>query len=112
MWEYSAFDKSNAIQNRTIRLYLGVHRFAPNLAINGDMSPICSGYCTSENDVKNILTDLNMVSVLNNEECVEPNDVHDLCCKRKIPSGKIRSLICPAKLRTYCKFKEEFQVDP
>ena len=37
VWGYSNFDKLNTIQNRAIRFFLGVHRFAPNLAINGDM---------------------------------------------------------------------------
>ena len=37
VWGYASFDKINTIQNRAIRFYLGVHRFAPNLAIKGDM---------------------------------------------------------------------------
>ena len=37
VWGYAGFDKINTIQNRALRYYLGVHRFAPNLAINGDM---------------------------------------------------------------------------
>ena len=37
VWGYTSFDKINTIQNRAIRFYLGVHKFAPNLAINGDM---------------------------------------------------------------------------
>ena len=37
IWGYQNFGKLNTIQNRSQRLYLGVHRFASNLAINGDM---------------------------------------------------------------------------
>ena len=37
VWGYKRFDKINTIQNRAIRYFLGVHRFSPNLAINGDM---------------------------------------------------------------------------
>ena len=37
IWGYQNFGKLNTIHNRAQRLYLGVHRFAPNLAINGDM---------------------------------------------------------------------------
>jgi hypothetical protein len=37
IWGYKSFSKIDTIQNRAIRFYLGVHTFAPNLAINGDM---------------------------------------------------------------------------
>jgi len=36
VWGYNKLDKIDTIQNRAIRLYLGVHKFAPNLAIGGD----------------------------------------------------------------------------
>ena len=34
---YSKSQLSEAVQNRTIRSFLGVHKFSANLAINGDM---------------------------------------------------------------------------
>ncbi len=37
IWGFADFDKLNTIQNRAIRFFLGVHKFAPNLAINADM---------------------------------------------------------------------------
>ena len=37
VWGAKKFSFPDAIQNRAIRMFLGVHRFAPNLAINGDM---------------------------------------------------------------------------
>ena len=37
VWGFKSFGKINTIQNRAIRFFLGVHSFAPNLAINGDM---------------------------------------------------------------------------
>ena len=37
IWGFGEHDCINSIQNRAIRLYLGLHRFAPNCAINGDM---------------------------------------------------------------------------
>ena len=37
VWGAKKFSFPDAIQNRVIRMFLGVHRFAPNLAINGDM---------------------------------------------------------------------------
>ena len=37
VWGFSKFNKVDTIQNRAIRLYLSVHKFAPNAAINGDM---------------------------------------------------------------------------
>ena len=37
VWGYNVLDKIDTIQNRAIRLFLGVHRFAANKAINADM---------------------------------------------------------------------------
>ena len=37
VWGFGNHDKINTVQNKAIRYYLGVHRFAPNLAINGDV---------------------------------------------------------------------------
>ena len=36
-WKFKQFNKTNTVQNRTIRYFLGVHRFTPLLAINGEM---------------------------------------------------------------------------
>ena len=37
VWGYKNYSCCETIQNRAIRSYLGVHRFAPNLAVWGDM---------------------------------------------------------------------------
>ena len=37
VWGFRDFNKSDMVQNRAIRYFLGVHRFTPILAINGDM---------------------------------------------------------------------------
>ena len=37
VWGYNKLEKLNTVQNRAIRLFLGVHRFTPNKAIKGDM---------------------------------------------------------------------------
>ena len=42
IWGYQHFGKLNTVQNRSQRLYLGVHRFAPNMAVNGDMGWVSS----------------------------------------------------------------------
>ncbi len=42
IWEYKKYENIYRVQNRAFHLYLGVHAFAPNLAINGDMEWICS----------------------------------------------------------------------
>ena len=42
VWGSQKFGQIDAIQNRAIRFYLGIHRFAPNLAINGDVGWISS----------------------------------------------------------------------
>ena len=43
IWGYQKFGYIDTVQNRAIRFYLGVHKYAPNLAINGDMGWIGSG---------------------------------------------------------------------
>ena len=42
VWGFNNFEKIDSIQNRAIRLYLGVHRFSSNLAINGEFGWIPS----------------------------------------------------------------------
>ncbi len=37
IWGYKSFNKIDAIQNKAIRIYLGVHRFAPTADVSGDM---------------------------------------------------------------------------
>ena len=37
VWGFWNFPKSDIVQNRAIRYYLGVHRFTPTLALSGDM---------------------------------------------------------------------------
>ncbi len=36
-WGFSKLGKINTVHNRAIRYFLGTHRVAPNIAINGDM---------------------------------------------------------------------------
>ena len=43
VWGFGSHEKTNTIQNRAIRFYMGVHKFAPNLAINADMGWFSSG---------------------------------------------------------------------
>ncbi|VDH98618.1 Hypothetical predicted protein [Mytilus galloprovincialis] len=44
VWGYRKYQSKDNIQNRAIRYYLGVHRFAPILAIHGDIGWIPSQY--------------------------------------------------------------------
>ena len=37
IWGYRKFKDIDCIQNKAIRVYLGIHKFAPLAAINGDM---------------------------------------------------------------------------
>ena len=37
IWGFKDYSAIDAVQNRSIRYFLGVHRFAPKLAINGDI---------------------------------------------------------------------------
>ena len=37
VWDYKAYTEIDSVQNRAIRYFLGVHRFTPSLAINGDV---------------------------------------------------------------------------
>ena len=38
VWGYGVHSKVDTVQNRAIRVFLGVHSFAPNLSINGDVA--------------------------------------------------------------------------
>ena len=44
VWGYRKFQTIDNIQNRTIRYFLGVHRFAPTLALHGDVGWIPSQF--------------------------------------------------------------------
>ncbi|VDI08605.1 Hypothetical predicted protein [Mytilus galloprovincialis] len=44
VWGYRKFQTIDNIQNRTIRYFLGVHRFAPTLALHGDVRWIPSQF--------------------------------------------------------------------
>jgi hypothetical protein len=37
IWGFQKFGYLDSVQNKAIRFFLGLHRFAPNLAINGDV---------------------------------------------------------------------------
>ena len=37
IWGYRGYEKIDQVQSRAIRAYFGVHGFAPNLSIQGDM---------------------------------------------------------------------------
>ena len=41
-WGYNALDKIDTVQNRAIRLFLGVHQFAPNKAVTADLGWVSS----------------------------------------------------------------------
>jgi hypothetical protein len=41
-WGFKNYSQIDAIQNKAIRIFLGVHRYAPLAAINGDMGWSCS----------------------------------------------------------------------
>ena len=43
IWGSQKHEQIDTVQNRAIRFFLGVHKFAPNLAINGDMGWVSSG---------------------------------------------------------------------
>ena len=37
VWGYKSFVKIDTVQNRAMRYFMGVHKFAPNLSVIGDM---------------------------------------------------------------------------
>jgi hypothetical protein len=38
IWGFKNYTKPNVIQNRAMRIFLGVHRFAPVAGLEGDMA--------------------------------------------------------------------------
>ena len=61
-WGYKDFSCIDTVQNKTIRYFLGVHKFAPNLAINGDVGWLHS----KEHRWYNILRYLNRLMDMDN----------------------------------------------
>lgn len=61
VWGFRHFNKGDMVQNRAIRYFLGVHRFTPILAINGDMGWPLSTYRRWTNMVRlwNRLVEMN-----------------------------------------------------
>ena len=62
VWGYTDFSCIDTVQNKTIRYFLGVHKFAPNLAIKGDVGWLPS----KERRWCNILRYLNRLMDMNN----------------------------------------------
>ena len=46
------FESVNTIQNRAIRFYLGVHKFAPNVGINGEIGWVTRNICRKVDMIK------------------------------------------------------------
>ena len=44
VWGFQKYDKVDTVQNRAMRAFLGVHRFTPKLALEGDMGWLSSRY--------------------------------------------------------------------
>lgn len=44
VWGFKNYDKINSVQNKAMRIFLGVHRFAPTLALEGDMGWLMPRY--------------------------------------------------------------------
>ena len=52
IWGFRDFDCVNKIQNRAIRYYLGVHKFAPNVGIIGEMGWVTRDICRKVDMIK------------------------------------------------------------
>ena len=67
VWGYDQYNKLDTIQNRASRVFLGVHRFAPLLALEGDMGWMSTRYRRWINILRlwNRLTTLNMDRITN-----------------------------------------------
>ena len=93
VWGYSVLDKIDTIQNRTIRLFLGVHRFAAYKAIDADMGWIS---CRTRRHV-NMLRLCNKLITMDDSRLVKKIINWDKQLKRgrsKIVYDVFRSLNC------------------
>ena len=74
VWGYNNFSVCETIQNRAIRAFLGVHRFAPNLAIWGDM-----GWLSTQNKRHECMLRLwNRFVNMNNHRLCKQIFLHDV----------------------------------
>lgn len=89
IWGYRKFKEIDSIQNKAIRIYLGVHKFAPLAAINGDM-----GWSDS-----NIRRKIAMIRLWNRILKMEPNRLPskmlmwDLAHTGKTWSSEIKAIL-------------------
>ena len=44
VWGYKNYSKPNNVQNKAMRIFMGVHRFAPIAGLEGDMAWMCPQY--------------------------------------------------------------------
>ncbi len=86
---YKSFNKIDAIQNKTIRIYLGVHRIAPTAAVSGDM-----GWTHSSVRRKVCMIRFwNRIVSLDNSRLARKRLEWDINCKDNTWSSNIKSLL-------------------
>ncbi len=104
IWGYKSFKKIDAIQDKAIRIYLVVHRFAPTVAVSGDIGN------TWSSDIRSLLSNIDQARAFQtrNMDCTKATwtCLLETYCNQ----WKIESLNKP-KLRTYVKFKTCFKME-
>ncbi len=89
IWGYKSFNKIYAIQNKVIRIYLGVHRFAPTAVVSDDMgwthSRVRCNVC--------MIIFWNIIVSLDNSRLPRKLLEWDINCKGNTLSSDIKSLL-------------------
>ena len=145
VWGSKPLFKIDTVQNRAIRYYMGVHKFAPNLAITGDMGwiPSCirrkinvlklwnkllglddtrltkqifywdysNSYLSWCSDVKRIFQEVSMVHCYQNLLRCDITSAKEILLSQFFEKW-VHDCTTVSKLRTYVKFKTNFEVEP
>ncbi len=88
MWGYKNFTQIDAVQNKGIRIFLGLHKFVPIATINGDMG--WSSSCVRHKT--------NIIRFLNREMCMNNNHLPkiifnwDYSCRGNTWSSNIKTI--------------------
>ncbi len=89
MWGYKNFTQIDAVQNKAIRIFLGVHKFVPIAAINGYMGwTSCCVRCKT-----NIIRFWNRLMCMNNNRLPKIIFNWDYSCRDNTWSSNIKSIL-------------------
>ncbi len=89
VWGVKSFPQIDTIQNKAMRVFLGVHRFAPNAAVSGDMGWVSS----STRRKTNMVRFFNRITLMPDNRLPRKIFQWDMKCKGKTWVSYLRSVL-------------------